>query len=547
MKKRAPSTPATDGLKRKPTDPLAPEETGSLVRIVPAEDAPDDFEVISAPDVGSGPQGWLFRPDELMLPDALKSYRKPVAAIHRIPERRDKDSSLKLKLSARKLMEALPLAVQLDLRSRSREEAQELVRKIREDRATPLFEIRTKELGRLAGLDVSNMARIHETLAEMVGFPFIWNVLGEDGSVEYEVVAAFLIRRDKGVGKKLGYTRFAFEPETLLWFLEPAMWANLSWTVMSGIGRAGSEGPGEVAAFGLYQNIWRYINTAAKMTPALPVATWIDLIIGPSRFVKVNAKGVKEVVEYGDFKRRYLLTGLALLNAHPALNHTVEFKEDTSGRKVVRLRFKFVEKRQDSFEFQLGWPPASLSHLEGIGFSAKEIANMSQLHTYEQVAEALARMPVAEQRIRDKGSKVYSRRAFFNGILANVVKGEVQTAEDEVKLLKEAEKLQQQETEAQRMQALQSRFSAHQRAQIAEGLKQLPDEERSALHQEHLAAKPEDRIMYKAGELNTPYLVLFCKWLEGAHAELYASWLPEPKDQNFQSWLAWQLTSRGES
>jgi hypothetical protein len=538
VKKKSPSERRTDDPKGLTGGQDGAEEPEPLVRIVPDSADVDDFEVMSAQESGRGPLGGLFHSEELLLPQAHNNYRKPVAAIHSIPERRDAS----LKLSARKLMEAMPLAVQLDLRSRGKDEAQELVRKIREDRATPLFEIRTKELGRLAGLSVSNMERIHDTLAEMVGFPFIWNVLGEDGQAEYEAVAPFLIRRDKGVGKKLGYTRFAFEPEILLWFLEPKMWANLSWAVMSGIGR--SNGPGQEAAFGLYQNIWRYIGTSAKLTPALDVATWIDLIIGPSRFVKVDAKGIKEVADYKDFKRRYLLPGLAILNAHHALNHTVEVKEDKSGRKVVRLRFKFVEKLQGSFDFPLGWPPASLKQLEEIGFSEKEISTMSQLYLYEQVAEALNRLPSAEQRVRAKGSRVYSRKAFFSGILGNVVKGEAQTAEDEAKLLKEAEQRQQQETEAQRMQTLQSKFSAHQRSLIATELQNFPAEERKTLIQEHLTAKPEDRIMFKPGEMGTPYLVLFCRWLASERSELYSSWLPEPKDKNFQSWLAWQLTSQ---
>jgi hypothetical protein len=538
VKKPPPSARQNGGSEVHPGDQGGDEETEPLVRIVPEGEESDDFEVMSAPQGGPGPQGWLFRPDELLLPNALNSYRKPVAAIHAIPERRD----VSMKLSARKLMEALPLAVQLDLRSRSKEDAQELVRKIREDRATPLFEIRTKELGRLAGLSLSNMERIHETLAEMVGFPFIWNVLGEDGQAEYEAVAPLLIRRDKGLGQKYGYTRFAFEPEILLWFLEPKMWANLSWTVMSGIGR--SNGMGQEAAFGLYQNIWRYIGTSAKLTPALPVATWIDLIIGPSRFVKVDEKGGKAVEDYKDFKRRYLLPGLEILNTHHALNHTVELKEDKSGRKVIRLRFKFVEKRQGTFEFPLGWPPASLKYLEEIGFSDQEISTMSQLYLYEQVAEALNRLPAAEQRVRAKGERVYSRKAFFSGILGNVVKGEAQSAEEDAKLLKEAEHRQQQETEAQRMEALQSKFNAYQRSLIAAELQKLSDDARNTLIQEHLSARPEDRIMYKPGDMGIAYLVLFSKWLETAHSRLYASWLPEAKDKNFQSWLVWQLTNR---
>ncbi|KVP16954.1 hypothetical protein WJ84_01380 [Burkholderia ubonensis] len=514
------------------------ESTEHLVRIVPADEAPDDFEVLSTPELGPGPQGWLFHPDELLPPETLKEYRKPVAAIHAIPERRD----VALKLSARKLMEALPLAVQLDLRNRGKEEQQELIRKIREDRSTPLFEIRTKELVRLAGLTSSNMERIHENLAEMVGFPFRWNVLGEDGNVEFEALAPFLIRRDKGVRKKHGYTRFAFEPEILLWFLEPRMWANLSWTVMSGIGR--SNGPGQEAAFGLYQTIWRYITTPRKMTTAFDLATCIDLVIGPSRFVKVDAKGNKEVVDYKDFKRRYLIPGLEILNSHPALNHTVEMTEGKSGRRVVTLRFKFIEKRQMSFDLPLGWPPASIQYLGDLGYSDKEINDMSQLYLYEQVAEALRRLPAAEQRYREKGRKIHARKAFFAGILANVAKGEKQSAEEEEKLLKEVEQRQQQEAEEQRIQTLQKKFGIHQRTLVLEAMQQLPEAERDALTQAHLSAKPEDRIMYKPGERGHAYLILFCKWLATARPELYTEWLPEAKDRNFQSWLVWQLASR---
>ena len=538
MKKRvSPDSPA-DGSDELPVEPVGEEAPMPRMRIVPGDESSDAFEVTSVPEPGPGPQGWLFPPDELLLPDALNSYRKPVVAIHAIPERRD----VSMKLSSRKLLDALPLAVQLDLRSRNKDEVQELIRKIREDRAAPLFEVRTKELARLAGLTGQNMKRIHDLLAEMVGFPFIWNVLGEDGNVEFEAVAPLLIRRDKGVGTKEGYTRFAFEPEILLWYLEPKMWATMSWATMSSIGR--SAGPGQEAAYGLYQNIWRYLGTTQKVTPAHDLATWIDLIIGPSRFVKLNAAGDKEVDDYKDFKRRYLVPGLEILNSHHALNHTVELEEKKSGRKVARLRFKFHEKRQGSFEFPLGWPPASLKYLEEIGFTEKDISTLSQLYLYEQVAEALKRLPGAEQRIHAKGGKVYSRKALFNGILANVANGDAQTAEEEARLMAEAQKRQQQEMEEQRMTALQGKFSAHQRGLITAGLQNLPAEERSALIQEHLAAKPEDRIMYKPGDFGLPYMVLFCKWLAAAHPERYAAWLPEPKDNNFQSWLVWQLSNR---
>lgn len=520
-------------------NPANQPEPELLRTLLDDEDASKDFEILAAEAQARGTQEKLFHSDELLLPESVNLYRKPVAAIHSIPERRDAS----LKLSARKLLEALPLAVQLDLRKRPKEQVQALVRKIREDRATPLFEIRTKELARLAGLSTSNMERIHDTLAELVGFRFSWNVLGEDGKAQYESVAPFLIRRDKGIGDKFGYTRFAFEPEILLWFLEPNMWANLSWTVLSGIGR--EAGPGQESAFGLYQNIWRYIGTSAKVTPALDLATWIDLIIGPSRFVEVDAKGGKKVVDYKDFKRRYLVPGLEILNAHPALNHTVEFKEEKSGRRVVRLRFKFIPKLQKAFDFPLGWPAEMLKELENIGFTDKEVANFSQLYQFEQVAEALKRLHEAEHRWHKKGSKIYSRPAFFRGILVNVAKGEAQSEAEDARLLEEAERKRQQEQDEQRMRVLQEKFAAHQRAVLAQAIQAMPPDERDRLVSDHLAARPQDRIMFKPGKLDGMYFIMLCQWLAEARPDLHASFLPQARDRDFQPWMAWKFHEKG--
>lgn len=513
-----------------------PEPPESL-RIVPVNEDAADFEVLTDQQL-SGGQHNLFASDELYLPESVSTYRKPVAAIHSIPERRDAS----LKLSARKLMEAMPLAVQLDIRSRPKAAAQELIRKIKEDRASPLFEIRTKELARLAGLATTNMERIHETLAELVGFKFIWNVLGEDGEAKYESIAPFLTRRDRGIGSRVGWTRFAFEPEILLWFLEPSMWATLSWTVMSSVGR--DSGPGQEAAFGMYQNIWRYIGTSAKMTPALDVATWIDLFIGPSRFVQVDAKGNKKVVDYKDFKRRYLLPGLDILNNMHALNHTAKVKEDTSGRKVVKLRFLFERKVQDAFELPLGWPQEALKALDEIGYSEEEVSTLSQLTQYPLVAEALSRFAQAEQRAQKKGTRMYSRRAYFDGILKNVAKGAALSEEEDAKLLKEAERREQKEREEKRMRVLREKFAAHQDAVVKAELGTLPPERRDALIDEYLTAKPEARLMVKKGVLGSGALTLFRQWLLSAKPDLTEEWLPEAKDREFDSWLAWQLSSR---
>lgn len=255
--------------------------------------------------------------------------------------------------------------------------------------------------------------------------------------------------------------------------------------------------------------------------------------------------GKKRVVDYRDFKRRFLKPGLAILNGHPALNHTVELKEELSGRKVMRLRFKFQEKRQASFDLPLGWPTPAIKQLEEIGFSEKDIGTLSQLYPYDQVLEALKRLPTAEQRVRTTGSRVYSRKAFFNGILGNVAKGETQSAEEEAKLLKDAEQRQVRDEEIQRMDAMTNKFKAHQRSLIEEALQALPAEQQSSLFSEHQAADPGARTLFKNGRLGPAYLLLFANWLATAKPELFDSWLPEPKDKNMQSWSAWRLTLLG--
>ncbi|MEQ5844309.1 replication initiation protein (plasmid) [Paraburkholderia acidicola] len=514
-----------------------PENGNPELRWLEKADAPrgEDFEVFED-DVSAGPeQGALFSADELFLPAQPGTYRKPVAAIHAIPVRRD----VTLKLSARKLMDALALAVQLDLRARGREAAQTLVRKIREDRATPLFEIRTHRLAELAGLSTTNKERIHETLAELVGFRFIWNVLNEDGKAQFEAIAPFIIRRDKGVGSQAGVTRFAFEPDILLWFLEPTMWASLNWTVMAGLGR--EAGAGHEAAFGLYQNVWRYIGTYAKLTPVFDLATWIDLILGPSRFVIVGAKGEKQPREYGEFKRTYLTPAMALLNAHPALTHTIRVEEFKSGRKIARLRFHFNEKRQQAFELPLGWPEDTVKRLAELGFSEKDMATLSQLYAYPQVTEALKRLPTSEARMRARGEIVQSRNAFFRAILRNVSNEQAQTEEADQKALEEARRLQEQTEVQQRTEALQSRFAAHQRNLLANGLRDLPEDDRSRLIQAHLKARPQDKAMYKEGETRAAWLILFQQWIASARQDLFQQWLPAPHDREFQAWLVWQL------
>lgn len=140
---------------------------------------------------------------------------------------------------------------------------------------------------------MSNVERIHDTLAELVGFTFIWNVLGEDNQVAYgKRLRLFLFGGIAAEGARRGYTRLRLSRRCFSGFFEPKDVGQFDVGGDRRIDRDG--GLGQEAAFGLYQSTWRYIGTSAKLTPALDVHTWIDLIIGPSRFVQVNARGARK-------------------------------------------------------------------------------------------------------------------------------------------------------------------------------------------------------------------------------------------------------------
>ena len=267
----------------------------------------------------------LFPPTEdLIVPDTLRSMRKAVSAIHATPLKEEHSHTL----NSRRLFDAIIVLAQIDCRGREAG----LIERVRNERISPLFEVRITDLARLAGIPGKNYKRIYEELERLFSMTLAWNLVGEDSEVAWSMKAHFLSMLGYGQGVKRGLIRFALEPSVLAIVLEPSQWATLSFQTMRGLGTN--------AAYGLYQATWRYLGTANKVTAALPTSTWIRLLVGESRFVKM-VDG-QEIVNYGDFKRRILSDAIDRVNEVTALRYKLELKEYRSGNRISRLQFKFI-------------------------------------------------------------------------------------------------------------------------------------------------------------------------------------------------------------
>lgn len=478
-------------------------------------------------------QPLLFPTSDLIIPDTLRSLRKAVSAIHATPAKAEHNQSL----NNRRLFDACILLAQIDCRQR-----EGLVDRIKQ-RYSPMFETRVTDLARLAGIQGKNYTRIYEELDQLYEMTLRWNVVGEDAEVQWEAKSHFLSHLGYGKGMKRGHIRFAIEPSILEIVLEPSNWATLSLQAMKGLGTA--------ASYALYQNAWRYVNTHAKVTAALPTETWIELLIGHSRYVVNDPVRGKRVVNYGDFKRRVLLDAIRRVNDTAALGYTLELKELRSGTRVSKLQFKLVPKKQESLGLPMIWPDDVLRVLAAIGFTSAEIDDMSQAHSYEVVAEALVRLKAAEGRVRAEGGSITSKKAYFNGILANLASG---GSEEDLNIESiEAEARAQEALQAD--QARQSRrkeeFAKHQAAAFSAHLFAMPDADRARLIDEFEATKAGVNarpLIAKGGwqPKNAGAIACLRSWLGEHQPAALDAFYPNPEDRNFDAWLAWRL-DRAES
>jgi hypothetical protein len=363
--------------------------------------------------------------------------------------------------------------------------------------------------------------------------------VGEDSKVEWDLKSHFLSSLGYGRGHKRGLIRFSIDPSILEIVLEPSNWASLSLQAEEGLGTA--------ASYALYQNAWRYVNTHAKVTAVLPTATWVELLMGQSRYVVEDAEQGKRAVNYGDFKRRVLMDAIRRVNDIQALSYTLELKEYRSGTRVSKLQFKFIPKKQPSLGLPLTWPEDVLSVLERLGFTQAEIENLSQAHSYEEVADSIMRLKAAEGRMKAAGRPITSKKSYFNGILANIASGAVGDDLDHEKIEAEAKAQDAQRAADLRHARRTEEFAKHVSDVFAAKLYELDEVDRDEIIRSFEASPTvaKARLLIKNGwnAKNVGALTILRGWLKTDRPDVLDRILTSPEDKNFDAWMAWRLDS----
>jgi plasmid replication initiation protein len=488
-------------------------------------DAPEGFTMASTEQR----QPLAFSGADITIQDYKPSFKKAVGAIHVVPTKDNYSQSL----NGRRLFDAFIVVAQMDAQNRGRD----FIRKVREDRVSPLIRIRIGELCTLAGIPGLNYERVYKEIEKLHEVPLAWNVVNEVSEIEWRMHSHFLASYGIGESKYQGEICFSIDPSVLNIILEPSNWATLSLKAMEGLRTS--------ASYALYQNAWRYINTSNKVTASLPTETWIELLVGKSSYVVDDPERGKLVVNYKDFKRRVLLNAIERVNAVSALSYTLELKEYKSGKRVSKIQFKFVPKQQVSTDLPVTLSDDVVADLEKIGFSRLEIKNMSQAFSYEMISDAIERLRLAVIRQREAGRPIINKKSYFNGILNNINNGAIERDIEEAKLEAQAKVLETAKLAKEREERRREEFSKHQSDVFNKNFFGLDEEARTAVIEAFMGSEAGQKacILVERGwkPQNVGLLVILRSWVQSSYPEAAMELLPNPEDQEFESYLAWKL------
>ncbi len=473
----------------------------------------------------------LFAADELLISETLDRFRKSVAAIHAVPVKAEHAQTL----NSRRVFDACIVIAQLEARKRG----PDFIRKVREDRVSPIFEVRVSELARLAGIPGENYVRIYQELEKLFEMVLRWNVVNEDAKVQWEMKSHFLSSFGKGVGEQKGLVRFSLDPVILEIVLEPSIWATLSLQALRGLDSASS--------YALYTNTFRYVNTHHKVTPALPTATWVELLLGPCGYLERDSDGTVVVRRYADFKRRVLVDAIRRVNECPALAYTLELREILTGKRVTRLQFKFIPKKTESLGIPLTWPDSVVDTLRSIGCTEKDIEDMSLSRSYDEVVDALGRLREAEARKIAQGGKIHHRKRYFEGILENIASG---NDTDDLDQMEERIRIEQARAEdAERRERLRAAFEKHFSEAFKKGLFALSEDARRSITTVFEQSKRGQAVrpFFDKGKgwrpTNERALRALRDWMAQERPVELEGLVPDPKDRSFEAWAAWRVES----
>lgn len=474
----------------------------------------------------------LFPREELVIPPSIQSVRKSVAILHGMPTKPE----YTLGLNGLRVFDACIIIAQIDFRQRGKAELERVIK----DRLSPIFEFRIGELARLANIPGKNYTRIWDELDAIYEASFLWNVVGEDSAIDFEMKSRFISTLGKGVGGKTGLVRIAFDPAVLQMVLDPTLWATLSFAALE------DKNLRSAPAYLLYQNTWRYVNTHQKVTAAMPTETWIDLIAGKGNRYITEVDGEPRATGYADFKRRVLVPAMARVNEVRALSYTLELKELKAGNRVAKLQFNLVPKKQESLGLPLTWSDDVLKFLASCGFTDSEINDLGESHSYEEVIETITRMRASIIRMRDAKKRINSMKAYFRGTLANVAAGGRE--DDPEKIEVEARKQEAENQADERQRRAREEWEQHRARRFKEGFWELPD----ALREQLLDEFSKSDEAKAAGSLlsrgigptkNAAAMSFIRNWAGRTHPEVVDQILSMPEDRTIEAWYAWRLAN----
>ncbi len=269
----------------------------------------------------------------------------------------------------------------------------------------------------------------------------------------------------------------------------------------------------------------------------------MDRVIGrKNRYVK-DIDG-KEVINYGEFKRRVLNDAIEKVNEVPALSYNIELKEHRQGNRVARLQFKFIPK-EPTLQLESTWPEDILTVLKSIGFLDKEITDISQAHSSASVADAICRLKEAEQRLKSEGKSISSRKPYFLGILRNIAAGEDEI--DPEKIEAEVRVEMAERAAEERKRKMHEAYDEHRRKRFSAWVASLSVEDRKQLIADYEASEDFNPVLGKSlkkilTEGTRSGLSTLRVWMEKHRSETLAGVFNTPEYQSLEGWMMWKLS-----
>lgn len=475
-----------------------------------------------------------FNTDTTLLPEFRpgRILRKAVQAVHAYP------ANVEMTMTTRRVLNALCVYAQDTFAIMSSE--QRALIKDPTVRGTPVFRIQIGRLKTMIGQSSNDNERIYQALDNLYQWQFRFNVMGDvDGETQVleRVKSRFI--STLGLGEKSGLlsgeVAYEIPNDVLLMILEPSIFAQIDMRASNTLGSA--------HAIALYENCIRYLGTHNKVTAVLPVQEWVNLISGDGNYP--NA--------YKQFKRFVLTPAIKWLEKNDLVPFTVEPLERRGPRnKMVALQFKLHLKKQPSLNMDIpppSWSPSLLEVLQTVySMSKREIAELAQLATEDELQEAMRRDAIMIQRKIAAGTPVLKRASYLRAIVRNVQIGKNKLAEPEMDPQEMASKeLQQAMDRAKRLREAFERFRV---ATIASKLSTLGEAEVDHLRARFALANKDDvtigsmiaRGWDKKG--STGLKTILHAWIKD-QPDLAANFLTRPDEIDFEVWNELQRSAPG--